>query len=577
MAAKKAKLEEQFQEAAAGEFENPSTLFNGIAIFVNGYTNPTADELKRLMMKHGGIYHHYLRSQTTTHLIASNLPYSKIVSYQKAQKPLPLCRPEWITDSIQAGVVQDYRKYLLYSQSTKTQPQIFSHLRKNVEKQSESSSNSNSPIMFPLDPQQKNCTKNSEFLSEFYNNSRLHLISTMGTMFKDYINELRSNSDKKFPGLENLLNRDTSLARFSYDPDSEDELIDVERLSFPEQEKFEKIIMHIDMDCFFVSVGLRNHPELRGLPVAVAHAKGNKKDEEHGSMSEIASCSYEARKAGVKNGMFLGQALKLCPNLKTMSYDFEGYKEVAYVLYDTVASYTLDIEAVSCDEMYADCTDILNAAKLSPLEFAKIIRKEIRNKTDCPVSTGFGTNKLQARLSTKKAKPDGQSFLTGENFQNFLGELSVRELPGVGYSTTSKLREMNIKTCSELEEVSLSDLQQEFGKKTGEQLYKMCRGIDDSKLNFEHVRKTVSAEVNYGIRFENRAEAKEFLEKLSLEVSTRLKKANVRGRCVTLKVMLRAKDAAKETKKFMGHGVCDSHNKSKNLIAATDDPVTIAK
>lgn len=128
MAAKKAKLEEQFQEAAQNEFAEASSLFNGIAIFVNGYTNPSADELKPLMMAHGGIYHHYLRTHSTTHMIASNLPYSKIIQYRKAQNPKPLCKPEWITDSIRAGKVLDHRDYLLYSQQTKNQPAIFSHL-----------------------------------------------------------------------------------------------------------------------------------------------------------------------------------------------------------------------------------------------------------------------------------------------------------------------------------------------------------------------------------------------------------------------------------------------------------------
>ena len=147
-------------------------------------------------------------------------------------------------------------------------------------------------------------------------------------------------------------------------------------------------------------------------------------------MSEVASCSYEARKMGVKNGMFLGQALKLCPNLKTIKYDFEGYKKVSYILYDTVASYTLNIEAVSCDEMYADMTSVLVHSQLSPLEFATVIREEIKKKTGCPVSTGFGSNKLQARLATREAKPDGQFYLESNQVQVYIGSMVVRDLPG---------------------------------------------------------------------------------------------------------------------------------------------------
>lgn len=103
------------------------------------------------------------------------------------------------------------------------------------------------------------------------------------------------------------------------------------------------------------------------------------------SMSEIASCNYEARKAGLRNGMFLGQALKLCPNLQTIPYDFDGYKEVSYALYNTVASFTLDIEAVSCDEMFVDCTRLLTETNTHPLDFATFIRKEIKVTTQIKI------------------------------------------------------------------------------------------------------------------------------------------------------------------------------------------------
>lgn len=513
MAAKKAKLEEQFQERAATEFKNTSNLFQGICIFVNGYTKPSSDELRLLMMRHNGVYHYYMRPRSTTHIIASNLPYSKIVMYKKSQNPLPICKPEWITDSLDAGRLLNYQDYLLYSHHTKTQPKLA--FAKSIENTLEFESGKNERIgtkearnlvsdssssiiketvgacdvsesintsnivkgKFPVKESTSrsiNSTKNPEFLSEFYNNSRLHHISTMGATFKDYINELRDKSDNIFPGLERLKELKRSRKELEtlerVNSEDEDELLD----SSPDTVvvKKETIVMHIDMDCFFVSVGLRNKPELKGLPVAVTHAKGSKPPQnastreqemkmykerfkeklskvskvgersdgtstagddkvyENSSLSEIASCSYEARKAGIKNGMFLGQALKLCPELKTIPYDFEGYKEVSYALYDTVASYTLDIEAVSCDEMYADCTKIIVESGLKPLEFAEIIRKQITEKTGCPVSTGFGKNKLQARLATKKAKPNGQFHLESKNVQRYMSTISTRDLPG---------------------------------------------------------------------------------------------------------------------------------------------------
>lgn len=132
-------------------------------------------------------------------------------------------------------------------------------------------------------------------------------------------------------------------------------------------------------------------------------------------------------------------------------------------------------------------------------------------------------------------------------------------------------------TCEELQSVSLGALQKEFGKKMGEQLYKMCRGLDDTKLNLEHVRKSVSAEVNYGIRFRNNEDAVDFFGKLSTEVCGRLTAARAKGRCITLKLMIRAEEAPKEAAKFMGHGLCNYITKSKNLIAAVDDVSIIRK
>lgn len=128
-----------------------------------------------------------------------------------------------------------------------------------------------------------------------------------------------------------------------------------------------------------------------------------------------------------------------------------------------------------------------------------------------------------------------------------------------------------------MQKIPLATLQKEFGKKTGEILYNMCRGIDNAKLNLEHVRKSVSAEVNYGIRFESNDDAINFLKKLCYEVSNRLSKANAKGRCITLKLLIRAKEAPKETEKFMGHGLCDYITKSKNLIAPINDVDIITK
>lgn len=196
------------------------------------------------------------------------------------------------------------------------------------------------------------------FLAEFYNNSRLHHIATLGASFKNHISLLREAADehKHFPARQSIITATNNNASVSTTSST---------------------VMHIDMDCFFVSVGLRSRPHLRGRPVAVTHSKsgatgavraGADPQREHDmwaqrhrsanglienrvalktgggaqalqagdSLAEIASCSYEARACGLRNGMFVGAALKMCPDLCTIPYDFEAYKAVAQQLYDTV-------------------------------------------------------------------------------------------------------------------------------------------------------------------------------------------------------------------------------------------------
>lgn len=560
MDAKISKLEQQFLDTAKNSGIQKSTLFSGISIYVNGHTNPSAEALKIIMMEHGGIYHTYERSHTTF-IIASNLPDVKV---RKMMPSKTIIKPAWIVDCLKEQKILDYKKYLYDFNHKVSQPKLTFAQK-------------------PEDDGKKARTAvNPNFLSEFYSNSRLHHISTLGLALKDYVNDLREKHQGDFPARTEM-----NFSRNSSPPG-------------------QKVIMHIDMDCFFVSVGLRSRPHLRGHPVAVTHSKGGRnpasadksfKDlsgiddeaaEENSknilgvgssgkslSLSEIASCSYEARQKGIKNGMFMGTALKICPDLKTIPYDFSQYREVSYILYDSIARYTLDIEAVSCDEMFVDLTDLLTTTGVSCEDFVTHIRVEIKQKTNCPCSVGIGENRLLARLATRKAKPDGQYFFPQENIPTFMQDVSLKDLPGVGRSTCEKLGENGWVTCGDLQGVPLSRLQKDFGKKSGENLFHLCRGEDNRPLNFCQQRKSVSTEVNYGIRFTKKSELETFLKQLSEETGKRLREVGLKGKSVTLKLMIRAQDAPVETAKFMGHGICDHIAKSSPLTTFTDDPETI--
>lgn len=687
MNAKRQKLQDQFVEDAPGQLQKEgsgSKIFAGIRIHVNGYTKPSSDELKRLMMLHGGGYEHYLYRTRVTHVIATNLPNSKV----KELKGLKVVSPEWIIDSVAAGKLLPYTKYQLYTAQSGLQKglQSYSVSRENSDQSvgtlqptnssnyslSDESSNhlegtlqsinSNSHISelsvpdvsyagqstaaagsldeemdFGVEksPMKRQTTATAstispakagdpKFLNEFYSHSRLHYLSTWKAEWKNYVNELQKKGNN-FPGRDRL--RKVVMER---------------GVTSDVKGKLRRCVMHIDMDCFFVSVGLRKRPDLRGKPVAVTHSRGKgatvdpesdlnfekhewaKKRLQGGkkgpkaasdntsvsadfsfpdqsdssseddvtddiisvpktttepfhSMAEIASCSYEARQAGVRNGMFMGEAKRICPDIVTIPYDFEGYKAVSRVLYDTVASYTHDIEAVSCDEMLVDCTDLLADTGATPQEFATLLRAELYEKTGCPASAGLGSNILQARMATKKAKPNGQFHLTEDLVQDYIRSQSVKDIPGVGWSLSKRLEALKVVTCGDLQRHSLDSLQKEFGTKTGQSLYRYCRGQDDRPIKMEHQRKSVSAEVNYGIRFTTDIEAVRFMEELSEEVCNRLKSIKMKGKTVTLKLMVRREDAPRQTSKFMGHGICNNLSKSVTLPVATDDPKIVAR
>ncbi|XP_067842338.1 DNA repair protein REV1 isoform X2 [Heptranchias perlo] len=454
------------------------------------------------------------------------------------------------------------------------------------------------------------------FISEFYAHSRLHHIATWKCEFTEYVNRLQRQSNGVYPGREKLKRINTG--KFQRNLTDTNHLGTANVMDPPRRQN---CIMHIDMDCFFVSVGIRDRPELKGKPVAVTHNRGQGhvsvrpnanpqfemqyyqkklikgKTEEKKvpdkldgntwenpnlacvngidmdavalSMAEIASCSYEARQTGIKNGMFFGQAKQLCPDLQAISYNFKAYKEVASIMYETLASYTYDIEAVSCDEALVDVTAIRAETGLTPDEIATVIRSEIKEKTKCTASVGMGSNILLARMATRKAKPDGQYYLKPEEVDDFIRDQLVSNLPGVGRTLEHRMASFGVKTCGELQQILMPRLQKEFGPKTGQMLYRFCRGLDDRPVRTEKERKSVSAEINYGIRFSQTKEAEVFLLNLAEEIQRRLEISGMKGKRLTLKVMMRKAGAPTEPAKFGGHGICDNITRSVTLDHAT--------
>eukprot|EP01033_Poteriospumella_lacustris_P001104 gene1104-805_t len=339
--------------------------------------------------------------------------------------------------------------------------------------------------------------------------------------------------------------------------------------------------MHVDMDCFFVSVGIRSRPELQLKPVAVAHSTNGLQVEF--SSSEIASCNYPARAKGVKNGMFIGSAKKLAPDLVIIPYDFDSYDACSRMLYRILIENSDFVQAVSCDEAFVDLSHTvkqqLEKENLLPCnhiserlsrrieeitrEHAEHLRREICRETGCNASVGISTNLLLARIATFSAKPNGCHFLSAKDSTGMLRNLSIRDLPGVGWSTTEKCAQWHVTTCGELlQQVSLSTLQLELGEKTGQTLWDFCHGRDDRSLE-NKVRQTLGAEINWGIRFTTPAEIDTFLRRFCDEVYTRLHSSRWMAKHIT--VTAKKKLYEGEPGKFLGCGHCQDYSRSVQL------------
>ncbi|KAL2537329.1 DNA repair protein REV1 [Forsythia ovata] len=370
-----------------------------------------------------------------------------------------------------------------------------------------------------------------DFVENYFKSSRLHFIGTWRNRYR-----------KRFPSSSNAFRYKSSCLNAS---------AVVQKTA----------IIHVDMDCFFVAVVIKNRPELQDIPVAVCHS-----DSPRGT-AEISSANYPARDYGIKAGMFVKDAKARCPHLVIVPYDFGAYEKVADQFYDILHKHCNKVEAVSCDEAFLDVTD---SRVEDPQLLASIIRKEILDNTGCTASAGIAGNKLMARLATKTAKPDGQCYIPPEKVDDYLCALPVRALPGIGHVLAEKLKKRQIETCRQLRIISKESLQKDFGMKTGDMLWNYSRGIDDRLVGVIQESKSIGAEVNWGVRFRNTNDTLNFLTNLCKEVSLRLQGCGVQGRSFTLKIKKRRSDAG-EPIKYMGHGDCENLSHSITIPMATDE------
>ena len=283
-------------------------------------------------------------------------------------------------------------------------------------------------------------------------------------------------------------------------------------------------IIHVDMDAFYASVEQRDQPELRGLPVIVGGSPG--------SRGVVAACSYEARRYGVRSAMSSVKAHSLCPDAVFVKPRFDVYRSVSGVIMEIFGENTDLVEPMSLDEAYLDVT---HRRGEDPVDIAEKIRKEIRRRTGLTASAGISYNKFLAKVSSDINKPDGVKVITPGMAHDFIGSLPIRKFHGIGEATEKRMLSMGILKGEDLRRYPLDEMKRLFGK-SGLYFYDICRGVDRREVRTERRRKSVGRERTFGKDIVSMGVARSMLESIAGDVESRLKKGNLGGKTVTLKV-----------------------------------------
>ena len=284
-------------------------------------------------------------------------------------------------------------------------------------------------------------------------------------------------------------------------------------------------IIHIDMDAFYASVEQRDHPELRGKPIAVGHA------EERGV---VAAASYEARRYGVRSAMSSLKAKKLCPLLIFVRGRMEVYKEVSRQIHEIFHEYTDLVEPISLDEAFLDVTENKPGIALA-VDIAKEIKQKIRERLHLVASAGVSYNKFLAKIASDYRKPDGLCTIHPDQALEFIARLPIESFWGVGPVTAKRMHALGIHNGLQLRACSLERLTREFGK-VGSIYYDFARGVDLRPVEAVRVRKSIGCERTLEKDISLRSSVIIELYHVAVELVRRLESKDFRGNTLTLKI-----------------------------------------
>jgi DNA polymerase IV (DinB-like DNA polymerase) len=310
-----------------------------------------------------------------------------------------------------------------------------------------------------------------------------------------------------------------------------------------------RIILHVDLDSFFPSVEVREHPELKDLPVVVgADPKEGK------GRGVVSNASYEARKYGVRSAMPISRAWMLCPHCIYLRPHFDLYIKASSAIMKILKSHADKFEQAGIDEAFLDISNRVKDFE-EAIGFAKKLMEEILNKEGLTCSIGVAPNKMVAKIASDYRKPYGLTAVKEEDVKQFLYPLKVRALPGVGPKTERRLRELKIETISDLAKASPEMLTRLFGV-WGARLHDFAQGIDYSEVKEEYETKSIGREVTFERDLEDGDLILSALDELAGEVHREVIGNAFQFKTITIKVRYQH---------------FDTHTRAKSLLFPTNN------
>lgn len=284
-------------------------------------------------------------------------------------------------------------------------------------------------------------------------------------------------------------------------------------------------IIHVDMDAFFAAVEQRDNPELKGKPVIIGGLEGR---------GVVATCSYEARRFGVRSAMPMYEARRLCPQGVFLPGNYEKYKRVSAQFRRILSEFSPVIEPLALDEAFLDVTG-MELLYPDPLLIAQAIRHRIKTELQLTASAGVAPNKFLAKLASDLHKPDGLVIIRPGEERQLLANLPIRRLWGIGEATAGALAKLGIMTIGQLAQADMHSLEQKFGKVVWE-WQQLANGVDDRPVIADCQPKSLGKETTFAVDLTTSEELLTNLLALAEKVGWRLRRAGYAGRTITLKV-----------------------------------------